>query len=141
MNEQDVRAAALRLVEESAVMMLGTLGDQGEPHIKAVEVVHSDGLKALWISTHTSSEHVAQLERDPRACLYFVYHDNIPWRGLSLVGNVEIRRDTETRERLWVDGWERHYPLGVTDPNYSVLRFVSEWEKYWQFGTKLRFDI
>ena len=125
MDKQDVRAAALNLVEESDVMMLGTLVDQGEPHIKAVEVVNSDGLKALWISTNTSSEHVAQLERDRRACLYFVYHDNMPWRGLSLVGRVEIRRDTETRERLWIDGWERRYPLGVTDPDYSVQSFAS----------------
>ena len=141
MNERDVRAAALKLVEASAVMMLGTLGELGEPHIKAVQLADFESLGTLWISTNTSSEHVTQLERDTRACLYFVHHDTIPWRGLALGGRVEIRTDAEARERLWVDGCERFYPLGATDPDYAVLRFVSEWGKYWQFGTKLRFDI
>lgn len=141
MNERDVQATAVKLVEESAVMMLGTLGELGEPHIKAVQLADFEGLNILWISTNTTSEHVTQLERDPRACLYFVHHDMIPWRGLALGGRVEIHRDAEARERLWVDGCERFYPLGVTDPDYTVLRFVSEWGKYWQFGTKLRFDI
>ena len=141
MNEREVRAAALNLVEESPVMMLGTLGEQGEPHIKAVQLADFEGLNILWISTNTTSEHVTQLERDPRACLYFVHRDTIPWRGLALGGRIEIRRDAEARKRLWVDGCERFYPLGVTDPDYTVLCFVSEWGKYWQFGTKLRFDI
>lgn len=38
MNERDVQATAVKLVEESAVMMLGTLGELGEPHIKAVQL-------------------------------------------------------------------------------------------------------
>ncbi|MFC2078968.1 pyridoxamine 5'-phosphate oxidase family protein [Candidatus Bipolaricaulota bacterium] len=141
MNEQEVRAAALKLVERSPIMMLGTLGEQGEPHIKAVQLADSEGLEVLWISTNTSSEHITQLKRDPRACLYFVHHDTTPWRGFALGGYAEIRTDAESRNRLWQDGCERYYPLGVTDPDYSVIRFVSEWGKYWQFGTKLRFAI
>ncbi len=141
MNEAEVRAAALELVERSRIAFLGTIGGEGGPEIKAVECADHDGLEAIWISTNTSSEHVGQLEKDPRASVYFAYHDSIPWQGLLLSGRVEIRRDSEARERLWEDGWEKFYPKGVTDPDYTVLRFVPSWGKYWQFGVKARFEL
>jgi|GEM_PF-3960699 len=126
MNEREVRAAALNLVEESPVMMLGTLGEQGEPHIKAVQLADFEGLNILWISTNTTSEHVTQLERDPRACLYFVHRDTIPWRGLALGGRIEIRRDAEARKRLWVGRRMRALlPLGRhgSGLHSALLRF------------------
>ncbi len=141
MNEAQVRAAALELVERSGIGFLGTLGNGGGPEIKAVQVADREGMNAIWISTNTSSEHVAQLERDPRACVYFVHRETEPWRGLLLSGRVEIRRDPEARERLWEDGCEKFYPKGVDDPDYTPLRFVAERGKYWQFGTKQRFEL
>lgn len=112
MNERDVQATAVKLVEESAVMMLGTLRELGEPHIKAVQLADFEGLNILWISTNTTSEHVTQLERDPCACLYFVHHDMIPWRGLALGGRVEIHRDAEARERFVGRRMRALLPLG-----------------------------
>ena len=64
MNETEVRAAALELVRRSRFAMLGTLGEDGFPHIKAVLKAEDEGLRAIWISTNTSSQHVAQLEAD-----------------------------------------------------------------------------
>lgn len=141
MNEKEVRAAAKELVERSEIAFLGTLGEDGDPQTKAVLVADREGMEAIWISTNTSSEHVAQLEADPRASLYFEHHGSAPWHGLLLSGRVEIRRDPEARERLWEDGCEKFYPKGVTDPDYTVLRFVPSWGKYWQFGVKVRFDL
>jgi general stress protein 26 len=54
---------------------------------------------------------------------------------------MEILRDRTSRERRWEDGSEKFYPSGVDDPDYTVLRFVPAWGKYWQFGAKVRFDL
>lgn len=141
MNDAEVRAAALALVQSSRFAMLGTLGEDGFPHIKAVLKAEDEGLRAIWISTNTSSQHVAQLEADARASVYFEQHDESPWRGVLLVGRMEIRRDRASRERLWEEGCERYYPQGIEDPDYTVLRLVPEWGRYYQFGTKRTFRI
>ena len=54
---------------------------------------------------------------------------------------MEVLRDHASRERLWEDGCERFYPKGVDDPDYTVLRFTAEWGKFYQYGTKLRFEV
>ena len=141
MNEREVRARALELIERTPIVMVGTLGEAGDPQVKAMIKAEHEGFAAIWFSTNTSSEHVAQLEKDPRACVYFAQWAADPWCGLTLGGRMEILRDRASRERLWDDGSEKFYPKGVEDPDYTVLRFVPEWGKYWQFGTKMRFDI
>jgi general stress protein 26 len=141
MNENEVRASALELAERSMIAMVGSLGEDGTPHIKAMIKAEYEGLRTIWFSTNTSSEHVAQLEKDSRACVYFAEWAEEPWRGLTLGGRMEILRDRASRERLWEDGCERFYPEGVEDPDYTVLRFTAEWAKFYQYGTKTRFDV
>ncbi len=141
MNENEVKASALELVERSTIAMVGTLETDGAPRIVAMIAAEHQGLKTIWFSTNTSSEHVGQLTRDPRACVYFAQWAEEPWRGLTLAGRMEILRDRASRERLWENGCERYYPEGIDDPDYTVLRFTAEWGKYYQYGTKARFDL
>ena len=42
-----------------------------------------------------------------------------------LLGEMEILRDIKSRQRIWREGFERYYPKGVNDPDYTVLRFTS----------------
>ena len=141
MDEVQARRRATQLVEESQICMLGTVDPEGAPQIKAVIRADHVGMAEVWISTNTSSEHVAQLAREPRACLYFGQWESEPWRGLTLGGRIEILRDRVSRERLWSDGCERYYPKGIDDPDYTVLRFTAEWGKYYESLTKTRFEL
>jgi len=141
MNESEVRNRALELVERSPIATVGTLDETGAPRIVAMIRAEHEGLKTIWFSTNTSSEHVGQLEHDPRACVYFAQWAEEPWRGLTLGGRMEILRDRASRERLWEEGCERFYSKGIDDPDYTVLRFTAEWGKYYQYGTKVRFDL
>ena len=141
MNVDEVKASALELIERSTIAMVGTLDEDGAPRIVAMIKAEHDGMRTIWFSTNTSSEHVRQLERDPRACVYFAQWAEEPWRGLTLGGRMEILRDRATRERLWQDSSVRFYPQGVDDPDYTVLRFAAKWAKFYQYGTKLRFEL
>jgi len=138
MDKETAIQQALDLANRSGIVMLGTNGDDGFPNIKAMLKMENEGLKTVWLSTNTSSRRVAQLLCAPKACLYFV--DMERWMGLMLVGEMEVLQDAESRQRLWRDGFERYYPQGVTDPDYTVLRFTARWGNYYHAGN-VTFEI
>ena len=45
---------------------------------------------------------------------------------------MEVLEDAWAKELIWLDGDETYYPLGVTDPDYCVLRFTAERGRYYQ---------
>jgi general stress protein 26 len=139
MEKDEAVGEGLALVNSAKIAMLGTNGDDGYPNIKAMIKVENEGLKRIWFSTNTSSKRVAQLLRDPKACVYFVDFDQ--WKGLMLVGTVEVLQDAESRQRLWTEGDEKYYPLGVTDPDYSVLRFKTKWGNYYHALSNVTFQV
>jgi general stress protein 26 len=139
MQKEEAIKEALALADRSTIAMVGTNGDDGYPKIKAMIKMETVGLKTVWFSTNTSSKRVAQLAGNPKACVYFV--DFEQWKGLMLVGRIEILQDPESRQRLWRPGCEKYYPLGVTDPDYSVLRFTSEWGNYYHTLSNVTFEL
>lgn len=124
MIEDEAKEQALALIERSRVCMVGSNGEGGYPQIKAMYKVANDGLETLWFSTNTSSKRVARFLKDPKAAVYFI--DTEKTMGLLLNGKMEVLQDHETKARFWFSGAERYYPLGVDDPDYSVLRFIAE---------------
>jgi general stress protein 26 len=121
--------AAHQLVNRSKFAMMGTIGEDSFPNIKAMIIAKHEGLREVWFKTNTSSRRITQVQLNNKTCVYFV--DFETWEGLMLIGRAEIRRNRETRETLWKDGSERYYPLGVDDPDYVVLRFVAEVGNYY----------
>jgi general stress protein 26 len=139
MDKDDAIQKALDLANHAEIAMLGTNGDDGYPHIKAMIKMENEGLKTIWFSTNTSSKRLSQLERDSKTCVYFVDFDE--WKGLMLVGDIEILQDKTSRERLWRDGYERYYPQGVDDPDYTVLRFTARWGNYYHALHNVTFEL
>lgn len=137
-KERAVREA-LALANRSNIAMVGTNGENGYPNIKAMIKMENEGLKTIWFSTNTSSRRVGQLLRDPKACVYFV--DFEQWMGLMLIGDVEVLQDMESKQRLWNEGFKKYYPLGVTDPDYSVLRFKAQWGNYYHALSNVTFEL
>ncbi len=139
MDKDEVIKESLAIADKAAIVMLGTNGDSGFPNIKAMFKMEKEGLKTIWFSTNTSSKRVAQLRRDSKACVYFA--DRKQLKGLMLVGNIDILQDNESKQRLWREGFELYYPQGVTDPDYSVLRFTTLWGNYYHMLTNVTFEL
>lgn len=137
MKEDEARRKALALVEKSAIALVGSNSEDGHPWIKAMLKMETEELKTVWFSTNTSSRRVAQFLRDPRACVYFV--DFSDWMGLMLSGEIELLSDPESRQRIWREGYEQYYPLGVNDPDYTVLRFSAASANYYHQLDNLTF--
>lgn len=139
MTSEEARARALDLLNASGFAFLGTNGPDGIPWIKAMFKMENDGLARVFFSTNTSSRRVAMIAADPRASVYVA--DTGSFRGLLLLGEAELRTDREARERIWREGFERYYPLGVDDPDYSVIVFTARRANYYEMLANVSFDI
>jgi len=139
MKKEEAIEQGLALVNRSKFAMLGTNGAEGYPNIRAMIKMENEGLKKIWFSTNTSSKKVTQLKKIPKACVYFVDFDK--WMGLMLVGIIDILQDPESKQRLWREGLEKYYPLGVGDPDYSVLSFTGQWGEYYHGLATIIFEL
>jgi general stress protein 26 len=139
MNDKEAIVQGLELMGNLKFCLLGTNGQDGFPYIKGMLNLKHEGMKRIWFSTNTSSKRIQQLREDNRACVYFV--DDKNFKGLMLTGTVDILQDIESRKMLWIDGGEKYYPLGVEDPDYSVLRFTALRGNYYHELTNISFNI
>ena len=82
---------------------------------------------------------VAQFKENPKACLYFC--DRRFFRGVMLKGTMEVLEDSTLKEMLWLEGDTTYYPLGVRDPDYSVLKFTAQNGRFYSNFKSENFDI
>jgi general stress protein 26 len=139
MTKEEAIEKGHNLADRSAIAMLGSIGAEGYPCIKAMIKVENEGIKTIWFSTNTSSKRVGELASNPKACVYFV--DQEKWMGLLLTGTVEILQDPESRKRLWREGCEIYYRQGVNDPDYTVLRFTAHKGNYYNNLENISFEL
>lgn len=122
---------AMDLVDKAEVAFVSSIDGEGYPCVKGVLTHKHEGIGVHYFSTNTSAKRTQSFMKDPRACIYFCYAGNGDYRGLMLTGNMEVLRDAKSREMLWRDGYEIYYPKGVTDDDYSVLKFTAHKGNYY----------
>jgi general stress protein 26 len=130
---------SLELIKNSKIAFVGSIDNWEFPNIKAMMNLESDGLRKIWFSTNTSSKRVLDFKNNPKACVYYV--DSDKFMGLMLVGTIEVSQDDELRRKLWADGCEVYYPLGVNDPDYSIFCFTAEKGNFYQGLKNIDFKI
>ena len=139
MDRQEAITEGLVLMDKAKICLLGTNGEDGHPNIKAMMNLKHEGFKKVWFSTNTPSRKVQQLKKDNRACVYYV--DEKTFKGLMLVGTIEVLQDIKSRKMLWAEGAEVYYPRGVEDPDYSVLGFTAARGNYYHGLSNIDFKI
>lgn len=123
------------LIDRKKIAYLSYLDGEGYPVTKAMLMAKGrEGIKTIYFSTNTSSNKVACFRKDSRASVYF--DDRRFYRGVSLLGTVEVLEDQETKDCFWEEGDERYYPLGRTDPDYCILKFTAVKGRYFSNGSE-----
>lgn len=137
---QNLIHKAAKLITEQNTAFLSSIDENGFPNTKAMLPPRKmEGIKTIYFSTNTSSKRVAQFRMNDKACLYFV---NRPaFEGVMLIGTMEVLEDSTFKEMLWQKGDELHYLLGITDPDYCVLRFTALKGRYYSNLKSADFDI
>jgi general stress protein 26 len=54
---------------------------------------------------------------------------------------LDILHDIKSRKMLWSKGAEVYYPLGMNDPDYTVLRFTAKWGNYYHALSNVTFEL
>ena len=128
------------LIEKAPLTQICYIDEAGFPVTKAMlKPREQEGIKEFWFSTNTFSNKVKCFKNNPRASLYFV--DKRFFRGVSLMGTVEVLETPEAKERIWLEGDEMYHPLGVTAPDYCVLKFTARKGRYYSQFKSEDFEI
>ena len=137
---RDVEKTIGNLIDKSGTSIISSVDSEGFPNTKAMlKVRKREGIKYLYFSTNTSSMRVKQYLENSKACVYF--YDKRFFRGVMLKGSMEVLQDKESRESIWQIGDRMYYPKGVTDPDYTVLKFTAINGRYYSNFKSENFDI
>lgn len=137
---KNIEKTLLELIEAQGVSFIGSVDDAGFPNLKAMLPPRQNtGLKEFYFTTNTSSQRVAQYKKNKKACLYFC--DQRSFRGVQLLGTMEVLTDAKSKQMIWQDGDTLYYPLGVTDPDYCVLKFTATLARYYSNFTSETVEI
>lgn len=129
-----------KMIDKASVSFLSYVDGDGFPITKAMlRPRERNGIKEIWLSTNTSSNKVRFFKENNKASVYFV--DRRFFRGVSLVGTVEVLETPEAKERLWQVGDKMYYKKGVTDPDYCVLKFTAVKGRYYSNFKSEDFEI
>lgn len=109
--------------DKDSYTLLNYIDGQGFPVCKALlKPRHVEDSRIFYFSTNTSSNKVTAYEKHHNGSIYFFNPKTFV--GISLIGQVEVLKDLEIKTKLWMDGDEQLYPLGIIDPDYCVLKFT-----------------
>ncbi|WP_438447956.1 pyridoxamine 5'-phosphate oxidase family protein [Gorillibacterium sp. sgz5001074] len=136
----NVKERAERLIGVQSTAFVGSVDSAGYPNIKAVLAPRvREGLRTCYFTTNTSSMRVQQFRVNPRASVYFC--DQQRFIGVMLLGTMEVLEDAASKELIWREGDTQYYSLGVTDPDYCVLKFTAESGRFYSSLSSESFDI
>lgn len=127
---KDAEKTLWNLIDYQSVSFVGSIDEDGFPNMKAMFSPRKrEGIKEFWFTTNTSSLRARQYNKNPKACVYFF--DKRFFRGVMLIGTMEVLEDSKSKEMIWRDGDTMYYPQGVTDPDYCVLKFTALSGRYY----------
>ena len=128
------------LIDKQGVSFIASISEDGFPNMKAMLPPRKrNGIKEFWFSTNTSSMRVAQYRKNPNASIYF--YDKRFFRGVMLLGTMEVLEDAESKQMIWQEGDTMYYSKGVTDPDYCVLKFTTIKGRYYSNFHSEDFEI
>jgi general stress protein 26 len=137
---RDAEQTIGNIIDKQKTAFISSIDEDGFPNMKAMLAPRKrEGIKEIYFTTNTSSMRVKQYRENPKACIYFC--DNRFFRGVMLKGTMEVLEDQESKEMIWLPGDTMYYPLGVTDPDYCVLKFTSSSGRYYSNFKSESFQI
>ena len=127
---RDPEKTISNMMDKQSTIYISSVDEEGFPNTKAMYAPRKrEGIREFYFSTNTSSLRVMQFKENPKACIYFC--DKRFFRGVMLKGIVEVLENSDSKEMIWQPGDTMYYPLGVTDPDYCVLKFTAQEGRYY----------
>lgn len=117
------------LLQHAKIAYVSSVCETGHPNTKAMLVLERDNFVTHYFSTNFSAKRTQQFLHNPKACIYFCRENE--FKGLMLVGSMQVLTDHDHKARLWREGFEIYYPKGIDDEDYCVFKFTAESGNYY----------
>jgi len=128
------------LIDHQKTAYISSIDENGYPTMKAMLAPRKrNKLKEFWFTTNTASMRVAHYRKNPNASIYFC--DQRFFRGVMLIGTMEILEDNKSKEMIWQEGDTLYYSKGITDPDYCVLKFTTKNGRWYSNFQSENFEI
>lgn len=118
---------AASIVENAEIATIAVIDDQGYPRASTISNIQTEGIQTIWFTSGLKSGKVQCLTRNPKVSVCYHAEGN----NVTLIGTVEILTDLVLKKQLWMDWFIRHFPGGVEDANYCVLKFTTQKAFLW----------
>jgi len=137
-----IKQKAEKLYKNVNTFILTCIGTDGYPLTKAVVPgKHRESINEMYFCTNTSSKFAAEINKNPKASVYF-YSRKLIWKGCMLKGKMEIISDLTLKEKYWQNKFKNAYPKrSYMDPDFCVLKFISEVGRFYSWFKPEDFEI
>lgn len=121
-----IEEKAAQMIAAAQVITVASIDENGYPRpVAMVQIKNEQG--AIYVSTGTSSAKTAHFKASSKAGVSIVEGAN----SIVYTGEMEIVTDETVKQSLWGDWMLNHFPGGVEDPEYCVLKFTPKSATYW----------
>jgi general stress protein 26 len=141
------------ILTKTKILLFATLGDNGFPDVRAMNNLRCIDLypnlreyfnsrvdnNIFYIDTNKSSNKVKQICKRAESSIYFCLQDE--WKGLLFQGRSDPVEDPDIKKILWQNEWSIYYPGGVSDPEYTIIKFSAVTGKLYQNMKSTEFKI
>ena len=125
------------IVNSSTEGYVAVMDKEGYPHVATRSVRNADGIFSCYFTTNQDGEMAQSIMKNSKASVCFRKENN----NITLIGNFEIITDKKTKKDVWIDWFINHYPKGVDDPIYFVVKFTAKSASLWIDGEIAKFNI
>lgn len=123
---KNIKEKAAQMVAAAQVITVASIDANGYPRpVAMIKLKDCDG--AIYVSTGITSAKTAHFMTNPKAGVSIVDGGN----SIVYTGEMEIVTDEAVKHSLWGDWMLDHFPGGVEDPEYCVLKFTPKSATYW----------
>lgn len=120
-----------QFISEQKTAFIASVNEQGFPVVRAMLAPRKIQDNEIYFTTNTSSNKIKQYSANNKACVYFYKRGRFKYQGVSIIGEMEICADQETKNEIWRFGDSLYYKKGATDPDYCVLKFKCKFAEYY----------
>jgi len=112
---------------------LSLIDHEGYPTTSTLSISKADGIRQITFGGALDSNKAKRAKENSHACVC-IFDDDYEsgaYYNITLVGDIEVVTDMKTKKETWYSGLEEHFPKGVDDPNYCVLKFTTKRYSLW----------
>lgn len=133
MDNTEAESFANKLLDTCESVQLASINEDGFPRICEMEKVRADTFRNIYFTTLRTSEKARHFLVNSRSAVCYSSDSDC----ISLIGNIEILDDKDTKDKIWVGEHKRRFVEDESGPLYCILHFAVKEAKIFMNGTHI----